>query len=436
MLSSSHSPAGVRRRFACAAAVSRSQASPRTRWLSLYRSSRRSGPGRGLMRCARASATPWRSIWSALNNWARSGDSAPGPVGGDRWRRRERVKRSHARNNVLRFAIKQVPVGMLCRPWPETASHRPHTLAVNQARALALPAGSPVGSTLAEHRDRLQHAVTLFRRLASQRREFRACIGDARIREPVEQVADQGQSPALLVVEVDQRPRRVFRVRGLQHRLAGTGVVGVFPARLDVDRRQLPALERVGEAFGEAFFLLRLVAAQPVLEQQDPVVDKLLLEQRRILQESLDLRSGGEAHHLLDAGTVVPAAIEQNEFAGGRQVRHVALEVPLRRFALTGLGQRGNAALARIDVFADRVDRATLAGGVAAFEQHHHALALVLQPVRHRRQFFLQWRQQFLVVLALELAHRLPAFALADAWPAIPRATSSSAPCWRVLSVR
>src|SRR3546814_1740288 len=78
-------------------------------------------------------------------------------------------------------------------------------------------------------------------------------------------------------------------MRGLEHRLAGAGVVGVGAARLEVDRRQLPALEGVFQAFGEALFLLLLVGAQPVLEQHDAVVDEQLLERGRLLQARLDL---------------------------------------------------------------------------------------------------------------------------------------------------
>jgi hypothetical protein len=43
---------------------------------------------------------------------------------------------------------------------------------------------------------------------------------------------------------------------------------------------------------------------------------------------------GAEAHHPLDAGAVVPGAVEQHDLAAGGQVRHVALEVPLGLLAL------------------------------------------------------------------------------------------------------
>ena len=47
-----------------------------------------------------------------------------------------------------------------------------------------------------------------------------------------------------------------------------------------------------------------------------------------------------EAHHRFDAGAVVPGAVEGHELAGGREVRDVALEIPLAAFGLGRLGQR------------------------------------------------------------------------------------------------
>ena len=217
----------------------------------------------------------------------------------------------------------------------------------------------------------------------------------------------------------------------LQHRLARIGVGAVALARLQVDRRELPALQGIFQPLGEAIFLHRLVAAQPVLEQQDAVVDQLALEHRRVAQECGDLRIAGEPHHLLDAGAVVPAAVEQHDLAGGGQVRRVALEVPLGGFALGRLRQRRDPALARIEVAADGIDRAALAGGVAAFEHHHQSTPGVQQPARRVRQLDLHRFQQGLVLLALELAHRV---ALRAGF--MLRATSSSAPCWRVLRLR
>src|SRR3546814_14978547 len=106
-----------------------------------------------------------------------------------------------------------------------------------------------------ERRYRLEHSITFLQRLSVQRRKLDPRRWNLRVRQAVEQVADQRQAAAFLVVEVDQRPRCMFRVRGLEHRLAGAGVVGVGAARLEVDRRQLPALEGVFQAPGDALFL-------------------------------------------------------------------------------------------------------------------------------------------------------------------------------------
>src|SRR3546814_1166022 len=118
-----------------------------------------------------------------------------------------------------------------------------------------------VPSTL-ERRYRLEHSITFLQRLSVQRRKLDPHRWNLRVRQAVEQVADQRQAAALLVVEVDQRPGRMLGVRGLEHRLAGAGVVGVGAARLEVDRRQLPALEGVFQALGEALFLPFLVGAR------------------------------------------------------------------------------------------------------------------------------------------------------------------------------
>src|SRR3546814_10467417 len=113
-----------------------------------------------------------------------------------------------------------------------------------------------------ERRYRLEHSITFLQRLSVQRRKLDPRRWNLRVRQAVEQVADQRQAAAFLVVEVDQRPRCMFRVRGLEHRLAGAGVVGVGAARLEVDRRQLPALEGVFQALGEALFLQFLVRSE------------------------------------------------------------------------------------------------------------------------------------------------------------------------------
>ena len=87
-----------------------------------------------------------------------------------------------------------------------------------------------------------------------------------------------------------------------------------------------------------------------------------------------------KAHHVLDAGAVVPTAVEDHDLAGRRKVLHVTLHVHLRLFAVGRRRQRDDAEDARADSLGDGADRAALAGSVAAFEDDDYAQALVLDP--------------------------------------------------------
>ena len=77
---------------------------------------------------------------------------------------------------------------------------------------------------------------------------------------------------------------------------------------------------------------------------------------------------GAEAHHVLDAGAVVPTAIEDHDFAGGREVLHVPLHVHLAFFAVRRRRQRDDAKHARAHALGDGANRPAFSGAVAAFE--------------------------------------------------------------------
>ena len=83
---------------------------------------------------------------------------------------------------------------------------------------------------------------------------------------------------------------------------------------------------------------------------------------------------------------------------------HVALEIPARLFAFGGAAQGHHAANTGIQALGDALDYASLAGGVAAFEDHHDLQLLVLDPLLQLDQFDLQPGQLFLIDLVLDLA--------------------------------
>ena len=106
-----------------------------------------------------------------------------------------------------------------------------------------------------------------------------------------------------------------------------------------------------------------------------PLLDHVPLEERAQLEEPLVLLLRAEAHHVLDAGAVVPAAIEDDDFAGGGEVRQVPLHVHLGLLAIGRRRQRDDPEDARAHALGDRLDRAALARGVTSLEDDDDAQA-------------------------------------------------------------
>ena len=89
---------------------------------------------------------------------------------------------------------------------------------------------------------------------------------------------------------------------------------------------------------------------------------------------------GAVAHHPLDAGAVVPAAVEDQHLAGGGQLLDVALHVELGLLAVGRRRQGDDAEHPRADLLGQALDHAALAGGVAALEEDDDAGAARLHP--------------------------------------------------------
>ena len=104
------------------------------------------------------------------------------------------------------------------------------------------------------------------------------------------------------------------------------------------------------------------------------------LEMRDLLQEALGGLLGAVAHDALDAGAVVPAAVEDQDLAGGGQLLDVALHVDLGLLPVGGRRQRDDAEDPRADPLGQPLDHAALAGGVAALEDDDDAGAGLLHP--------------------------------------------------------
>ena len=143
----------------------------------------------------------------------------------------------------------------------------------------------------------------------------------------------------------------------------------------------------VGDSGNPAF---AVVGGQPVLEQQDPVLDQQLFKARSLRQERGDLIGLGIAHHLFDSGAVVPAAIEQHDLSARREVRDITLEVPLTTFGFRGFLQSHHTRTTWIQVLHKPFDGAPLARRIPPFKNNHDFLPGFLHPSLQLKQFDLQ----------------------------------------------
>ena len=75
-------------------------------------------------------------------------------------------------------------------------------------------------------------------------------------------------------------------------------------------------------------FLLRYF--KPVLEQNDSLADQKTLEGGTIPKKLLVLLLCTKAHHVFHSGTVIPAPVEDDDFASGGELFDIALRMELR----------------------------------------------------------------------------------------------------------
>src|SRR5262249_10329797 len=120
---------------------------------------------------------------------------------------------------------------------------------------------------------------------------------------------------------------------------------------------------------------------KPKLDEDNSRLGDVTLELGTILHERLVLVLGAKVHHVFHAGPVVPAAVEDDDFAATREMLQVALGIELGFLTIRWGGQGHETEHARTDALHDGLDGATLAGGVAPFEYHDDAQPLVHHPI-------------------------------------------------------
>src|SRR5262249_27362720 len=153
---------------------------------------------------------------------------------------------------------------------------------------------------------------------------------------------------------------------------------------------ELPLPDGIVDARLESPFLFLVAHLEPELDQLRSAFDDMLFEIRRELEEALVLVIAAEAHHTLDPGAVVPAAIKDDDLPAGRKMLHVALNEHLTLLTVGRRRQGDDAEDARAHLFGERANRAALSRAIAAFEDDDDALLLLLDPLLQVAQLRLQ----------------------------------------------
>src|SRR5271166_339522 len=139
--------------------------------------------------------------------------------------------------------------------------------------------------------------------------------------------------------------------------------------------------------------LLLLRHIEPVLQQNDAVVDNEVFENGTAFEKLLVLLLGAEPHHMLDTGAVVPATVEDDDLPACRQMFDVALGIDLRLLPLRGSRQSHQPEDTRAHSLQNTFDDAALAGGVAALENDDDARSGLLDPVLQLDEIDLQLKK-------------------------------------------
>ena len=146
---------------------------------------------------------------------------------------------------------------------------------------------------------RIEYTIRQFDRVA--RNHF--------VRQVRQQVTDTIKSSRLLVVTLDDIPKRFRNVGSFQHIFFHFRLFLPSYARLQVHWAQLPLLQRAAVSHEKSELLLLVRDRESVFDQFDVGQREDALELGHIVKELFDLHGGRKTHNPCDAGPVAPRAI-------------------------------------------------------------------------------------------------------------------------------
>src|SRR5690242_19813476 len=132
--------------------------------------------------------------------------------------------------------------------------------------------------------------------------------------------------------------------------------------------------------------LLPLADLKPVFDEGDAIVLQKRLKSGAHEEEVSVLLVAAKTHYMLNERTIVPAAIENRDFASRRHFLDVALCVQLRLFTLGWRRQCDVAKNPWTDAFHQAMDYFALTRGIPTLEHDHEFGAASSDPLLHPYQ--------------------------------------------------
>ena len=120
---------------------------------------------------------------------------------------------------------------------------------------------------------------------------------------------------------------------------------------------------------------------EPILQQGDATASQHFFKFWNASKEFFVFIIGTKPHDPFYTCSVVPTAVKENDFTSSGQMGHVALEVPLRSFAVVGSRQGSDPTNARVESLGNAFDHTAFSRGIATFKQDHHFLLSGHHPI-------------------------------------------------------
>src|SRR5262249_14237165 len=108
-------------------------------------------------------------------------------------------------------------------------------------------------------------------------------------------------------------------------------------------------------------------------------------------------------HDVLDAGTIVPAAVKDHDFTARGELLDVTLHEQLSLLSFTRCRECHNSEHSRAHSFGNRPDGSAFSASVATFKHNNDAQSLLFDPILQMAELDLKLVQLSFVSLALHL---------------------------------